>query len=73
MFKSSLRHSGLNLSQQGKLRKQRINSPTFNPEWMGDSGPMFIIQSCGFVNNKYRDGIKLEKGITGYDQIKWNK
>jgi len=65
--------SSLSQTQKDRIRKQHINSSHFDPKYIGEGGSIDLVLSCGFVNKSYRDGIELEKGRTGYDNIKWNK
>ena len=58
-----IKKSKLSITQQENIRKSHINSPTFDPAWIGEGGPIDIYQSCGFVTSKYREG---------YDDITWN-
>jgi len=58
-------------TQLDRERKARINASHFDPAYIGEGGPINIVLSCGFVNDNYRKGMELEKGLTGYDNIKW--
>ena len=55
--------TSLSQGDKDRIRKQHINSPKFDPAFIGEGGPINLVQSCGFVNNKYRKG---------FDEIKWN-
>jgi len=49
------KRSGLSQTQKDKIRQQRINNSRFDPKFMGEGGPVYMYQSCGFVTNKYRN------------------
>lgn len=57
-----IQKSKLSLSQQGAIRKSHIHSSHFDPDWIGEGGPIELYQHCGFVTDKYREG---------YEQINW--
>ncbi len=51
------------LTQLGRERKQRITASHFDPKYIGEGGPVYIYQQCGFTTQAFRDN---------YDGIKWD-
>lgn len=60
---SPIKTSKLSQMQKDRIRKSHIHSSHFDPNWIGEGGPIELYQHCGFVNNNYREG---------YDEINWN-
>ena len=58
------KRSGMSQTQRDRIRQQHINSSQFDPAWIGESGPVFMVLSCGFNTDKYRGN---------YDKVEWDK